>query len=86
MPALLFEEDSIFTAREYLLYQCLCMCAGGAVTRRYLHATLYGMQSTVSDRAVDIAISRLRKKLAMVNTSLCIACSEDGYRLFAREP
>jgi len=73
----------LLTVSEHKIFLCLSACPNTLVTRRYLHAVLYG-NSFVGRRAVDIHVSRLRKKLASVQDSThridAILKDEGGYK------
>lgn len=68
--------------REYQLLQCLLEQPGKVHSREHLLDTLWGNDSDINDRTVDVAIRRLRKALAEHDCELPITTIRgSGYRL-----
>ena len=57
------EERVALTAREWALIDCLVRRPGAIVSKSQVEEALYAMGSEVESNAVEVYISRLRKKL-----------------------
>jgi DNA-binding winged helix-turn-helix (wHTH) protein len=68
------------TSRELLVLRYLLQRPGRIVTRAQLLTDVWGYRYTGDDRTVDVHISRLRRKLPSLSTSL-VAVKGIGYRL-----
>ncbi len=56
-------EDVPLTAREWALMECLIRRPGAIVSKAQLEEAIYAMGSEVESNAVEVYVSRLRKKL-----------------------
>lgn len=72
------EEHVPLTAREWALLECLARRPGAIVSKSQVEDALYAMGSEVESNAVEVYVSRLRKKLgsAVIETVRGL-----GYRL-----
>jgi len=57
------EQDVPLTAREWALIECLARRPGAIVSKAQVEDALYAMGSEVESNAVEVYVSRLRKKL-----------------------
>lgn len=55
--------------------------SGRVLTRRYLLETVWDMSDSAQTRAVDVMVSRLRKRLGPREAKLLETISKLGYRL-----
>jgi len=70
------------TAVQQRLLETLASHAGQVVTREQLFVAVYGETATLSDRAIDGHVSRLRKRVARLGCQdLVASCRGVGYRL-----
>ncbi|MBI5244326.1 MAG: response regulator transcription factor [Elusimicrobia bacterium] len=65
--------------REFELLEILMRKAGRVLTRAYLLETVWGMSSTADTRAVDVMVSRLRRRLGGRGKKLIETISKMGY-------
>ena len=65
--------------REFELLEILMRKAGRVLSRVYLLETVWGMDSKARTRAVDMMVSRLRKKLGARGSRLIQTVSKLGY-------
>lgn len=70
--------------REFELLEILMRKAGRVLSRAYLLETVWGMSSTAQTRAVDVMVSRLRRRLRGGGGRLIETVSKLGYCL--RDP
>ena len=56
-------EELTLTAREWAIFECLIHRLGTIVSKAKLEETLYNFGSEVESNAVEVYVSRLRKKL-----------------------
>jgi two-component system response regulator CpxR len=75
-------EPVNITAIEFDILECLMRSAGRVVSRDGLAAVLYQRESTPYERAIDVHISHLRRKLEHGNGALIQTVRGTGY-LFA---
>lgn len=72
------------TPTQHRLLTALLLRAGEVVSRADLFQVVFGDDSESFDRAVDVQVSRLRKKLALIGASdLITSCRGVGYSLAA---
>jgi DNA-binding response OmpR family regulator len=73
------------TGMEFNLLKVLAEHAGTVVTREQIMQTIYGHAITVTDRAIDAHIARLRKKITVPSgaDSLIRTVHGAGYSLAA---
>ena len=57
------EGDIDLTRRELALFECLLEHSGRLVTKETIAETLYGVGSEIEPNAVELVVSRLRRKL-----------------------
>lgn len=69
----------ILRPREFELLEILMRKAGRVLTRAYLLETVWGMSSTADTRAVDVMVSRLRRRLGPRGKKLIETISKMGY-------
>lgn len=70
------------TPVQHRLVEALCSRRGKIVTRAELLDLVYGEACECGDRAIDVQISRLRKRLAELGAAELITCYRGvGYRL-----
>ena len=70
------------TAKEYTILELLVRAQGHPVAKHSIFEGLYDTQSTTSAEAVQVHVSRLRRKLTAANTGLNIRALRGlGYRL-----
>ena len=65
--------------REFELLEILMRKAGRVLTRVYLLETVWGMSSTAETRAVDVMVSRVRKRLGRRAARMIETVSKMGY-------
>jgi DNA-binding response OmpR family regulator len=70
--------------REFELLEILMRKAGRVLSRVYLLETVWGMSSTAQTRAVDVMVSRLRRRLGGRPARMIETVSKLGYCL--RDP
>jgi two-component system OmpR family response regulator len=57
------DQEIALTAREWTLLECLAQRAGATLSKSQLEEALYAFGSEIESNAVEVHISRLRKKL-----------------------
>ncbi len=73
------------TSIEFDILECLIRAAGRVVSRDALAAVLYQRQSTPYERAIDVHVSHLRKKLERAEEAAIHTMRGAGY-MFAPKP
>lgn len=72
------------TRAQHRLLEALARRPGEVISRDELFARVYGDDAEYSDRAIDVLVSRLRKRLARLDPrELILCCRGVGYRLSA---
>ena len=77
-------EPVVVTSIEFDILECLVRSAGRVVSRDGLAAVLYQREATPYERAIDVHISHLRKKLDREDESLIHTVRGSGYMLALR--
>lgn len=72
------------TAIEFDILECLMRSAGRVVSRDALAAVLYQRESTPYERAIDVHVSHLRRKLESEGETLIHTLRGSGYFFAAR--
>lgn len=70
------------TPLQHRLLEALARRPGEVISRDELYVLVYGADAEPSDRAIDVQVSRLRRRLAQLDRRELIACCRGvGYRL-----
>jgi two-component system response regulator CpxR len=81
----LLGEPVVLTSVEFDILECLARAAGRVVSRDGLAAVLYQREATPYERAIDVHISHLRKKLEREDGVLIHTVRGSGYMLALRQ-
>ena len=72
----------LITPTQHRLLEIFCGRPGEVIPRAQLRDLLYGEESECWERAIDVLVSRLRKRLASFGAADLISCYRGvGYRL-----
>lgn len=76
-------QDILLTGTEFTLLRALAESAGKVLPRPRIMDALYGNNTSVTDRAIDAHVARLRRKIdnAKTSASLIQAVHGEGYLL-----
>jgi two-component system response regulator CpxR len=77
-------EPVVVTAIEFDILECLMRSVGRVVSRDALAAVLYQRQATPYERAIDVHISHLRKKLERAEDAAIHTLRGSGYMFSPR--
>lgn len=80
-------REASLTPLQHRLLSALMSRPGEVLSREYLMEQVLGEETDSFDRAIDVHVSRLRKRLAQVSEAeLITSCRGVGYRLDAPAP
>ena len=79
-------EFVAITSIEFDILECLIRAAGRVVSRDALAAVLYQRQSTPYERAIDVHVSHLRKKLERAERATIHTMRGAGYMFAPKSP
>lgn len=75
------EQELTLTATEFDLLTLLCESPGTSVSRDAIARSLYGRETTAYERAIDVHVSHLRRKLGEVDGIVIKTVRGTGYLL-----
>ena len=79
-------DELHLTAKEYDLLFALMTHANRVLTRNFLSELVYGRSAGPGDRAIDVAVSRLRRKLRALGPNKTIIETAPGGYKFSAQP